>query len=436
MAVELLETLKEAITTYTALSPNTFFTVIAAGIAVYYVFSVLFAARSTMFLKAEPGDESEVESSTRTEKNLQENVLLPIPSASEKIEFEEISSPISLSVNEMQIVDNYMAPSEQTCTTLLPLEVTERLIGIEESTQNHNEPSDQSDALDVENSTECEKIPQKNILLPKPSARKYKRTPIILCQDAIEHQYGNTMKKAAKNLNVSISTLKRKCKDFGISEWQGPTAVNKKVNDSSLQSDTDEEDVGAIREPAGNRNIAPSARKYKTAPILLSQEAIEQQYGNTMLKAAKNLNVSISTLKRKCKKVGISEWQGPSAVKRKVNNSSNQSDTDEEDIGALHEPSAVNRNKDNLTIKAEYAGDMIKFHLHIIEATFETVMDEISTRFKLTPGSYKVKYLDEDKDRILLTSEQDLSDCIKTSRSSDQTAVRLHVESLHDQYPV
>jgi len=42
MALQLWETLKEAITVYTGLSPSTFFTVIALGLAVYYVFSSLF----------------------------------------------------------------------------------------------------------------------------------------------------------------------------------------------------------------------------------------------------------------------------------------------------------------------------------------------------------------------------------------------------------
>ncbi|CAH1430270.1 unnamed protein product [Lactuca virosa] len=46
MAVELLETLKEAITAYTGLSPNAFFTVLAAGVAIYYVVSVLFGGSS------------------------------------------------------------------------------------------------------------------------------------------------------------------------------------------------------------------------------------------------------------------------------------------------------------------------------------------------------------------------------------------------------
>ncbi|KAM0057911.1 putative cytochrome b5-like heme/steroid binding domain superfamily [Helianthus debilis subsp. tardiflorus] len=46
MAVEFLVTLEQLITAYTGLSPNTFFTVIAAGIVVYYIFSVLFGGSS------------------------------------------------------------------------------------------------------------------------------------------------------------------------------------------------------------------------------------------------------------------------------------------------------------------------------------------------------------------------------------------------------
>ncbi|CAH9069846.1 unnamed protein product [Cuscuta europaea] len=44
MALELWETLKAAITTYTGLSPATFFTVSALGLAIYYVASGLFGS--------------------------------------------------------------------------------------------------------------------------------------------------------------------------------------------------------------------------------------------------------------------------------------------------------------------------------------------------------------------------------------------------------
>ena len=47
MAIELWETLKESITVYTGLSPATFFTVIALGLALYYVVSELFGSSSS-----------------------------------------------------------------------------------------------------------------------------------------------------------------------------------------------------------------------------------------------------------------------------------------------------------------------------------------------------------------------------------------------------
>ncbi|KAI3815954.1 hypothetical protein L1987_15638 [Smallanthus sonchifolius] len=46
MAIELLETLKEAITANTRLTLNAFFTFIDAGVVVYYVFSVLVGGSS------------------------------------------------------------------------------------------------------------------------------------------------------------------------------------------------------------------------------------------------------------------------------------------------------------------------------------------------------------------------------------------------------
>ncbi|KAK1366607.1 Membrane steroid-binding protein 2 [Heracleum sosnowskyi] len=47
MAIELWETLKESITVYTGLSTATFFTVIALGLALYYVVSEFFSSSSS-----------------------------------------------------------------------------------------------------------------------------------------------------------------------------------------------------------------------------------------------------------------------------------------------------------------------------------------------------------------------------------------------------
>ncbi|XP_071707141.1 uncharacterized protein [Rutidosis leptorrhynchoides] len=135
------------------------------------------------------------------------------------------------------------------------------------------------------------------------------------------------------------------------------------------------------------------------------------------------VEVSPSTLKRKCK-----EHERPlNPTKRKVNQSRNQNDTNEEDSGAIRVPSPSEKLENILTIKAEYSDDMIRFDLLMSDATFVIVEREIGKRFELTTGIYKLKYCDEDSDWISLTSEQDMVYCIRCSKRLDRTLVRLRV---------
>ncbi|PWA78602.1 NIN-like protein [Artemisia annua] len=170
---------------------------------------------------------------------------------------------------------------------------------------------------------------------------------------------------------------------------------------------------------------ACSKEKRDTTEIELSREDIEQHYGKTMKKAAEELGVSLSTLKRKHSKLGMSGWQGPDLPQRKAYNS-NENQSNDKDNGVIQDPSPVKRNE-NTVIKAELADDIIKLHLGISEATFVTVENDIGKKFKLKHGTFKIKYLDEDEEWILMTSDQDLSDCIQNSRNVDRSAVRLRV---------
>ncbi|KAI7730003.1 hypothetical protein M8C21_024637, partial [Ambrosia artemisiifolia] len=169
-------------------------------------------------------------------------------------------------------------------------------------------------------------------------------------------------------------------------------------------------------------------KKFKIFQGKRSVEHYEKQFGKTMKNAAKNLNVSLSTFKRKLKALGIKEWPGPNFLKRNKNDSSIiQFNTNEEDNGAIEDTSAINLNKNVLTVKAEYEDDIIKFNLPISQATFVHVENEIGKKFKLSAKTYKLKYLDEDGDWITLTSDEELTDCIKSSRKSNRIVVRMRV---------
>ena len=92
----------------------------------------------------------------------------------------------------------------------------------------------------------------------------------------------------------------------------------------------------------------------------------------------------------------------------------------------LKDPSAVNRNKDIVTIKVAFEGDLIKFYLHISQATLGYVKKEINKRFK-SLGNYKLMLSNECGDLFLINYDRDMSKSIKWSRSAGQTAVRLRI---------
>ncbi|KAD5507431.1 hypothetical protein E3N88_15134 [Mikania micrantha] len=141
---------------------------------------------------------------------------------------------------------------------------------------------------------------------------------------------------------------------------------------------------------------------HKTAKKNLTREVIEKQFGKTMKEAAHHL-----------KDLGILEWRGPNSLKRKANDSwSIQINTNEANV-TTQEPSTVNINKNIMFIKADYADDMIRFDLHVSQATFATVEKTIGVKFKLNVGTFKLNYIDEYGDWILLSSDEEMKYYVK-----------------------
>ncbi|KAJ9555766.1 hypothetical protein OSB04_010380 [Centaurea solstitialis] len=184
------------------------------------------------------------------------------------------------------------------------------------------------------------------------------------CLPNFKYASGGELGDELRIIDVDNST-KRKIECFTIFEGA----------ESSSESEALEK-----RSSVGEGSLRPLKAKCKTTPISLSQEGI--------IEAAKNLYVSL---------------------KRKRND---VSDTNEEDKEAFEDPLANYREKNldenTVTIKVECADDMIKFTCPISSATFAAIVEEIGKRFKLEPSSYKLKYLDEDGDWILLACDEDM----------------------------
>ncbi|GKD05858.1 NIN-like protein, partial [Tanacetum coccineum] len=70
--------------------------------------------------------------------------------------------------------------------------------------------------------------------------------------------------------------------------------------------------------------------------------------------------------------------------------------------------------------------DVFTLNLPIPLATLAVVKKEINKRCKLNPETYKLKYLDEDEDWILMTSEEPIMHCIECQRTQPPDLAHLN----------
>ncbi|KAJ9555818.1 hypothetical protein OSB04_010432 [Centaurea solstitialis] len=140
-------------------------------------------------------------------------------------------------------------------------------------------------------------------------------------------------------------------------------------------------------------------------------EALEKK-GPMVKEVAKNLDASVF-------------------VKNLHKNQSDMNEEEEDKGGAIQDPLPIMGkmclDENVVTIKAEYAGDVIKFNLPIASTTFD-IIQKIVKKFKLDPAAcYKLKYLDhEDNEWILLTCDEDMKVSLQNGRNSSRV-VRLRL---------
>ncbi|CDO98518.1 unnamed protein product [Coffea canephora] len=216
-------------------------------------------------------------------------------------------------------------------------------------------------------------------------------------------------------------------------------AGNSNINSSVSTSTYPEQDnlESLVAEDAGfnaplSRDVDFSVNKesINSASDLdkLDRETIEKHFHLTLKDAAKGLKVSRSTLKRKCRKFNISRWprrnQGTcSATSIESNkdreipnakygqevshhNVSFQEGTNSSKHNSL--PAATIAKDSFMMIKAAY-GEIkkIKFPLPFSSPLVDLQM-EAASRLELEVRDFKLWYLDEDDDWILITRDADL----------------------------
>ncbi|KAH7550091.1 hypothetical protein JRO89_XS13G0133800 [Xanthoceras sorbifolium] len=81
-----------------------------------------------------------------------------------------------------------------------------------------------------------------------------------------------------------------------------------------------------------------------------------------------------------------------------------------------------------VTIKATFREDIIRFRISLSSGILE-LKEEVAKRLKLEVGTFDIKYLDDDKEWVLIACDADLQECLDISRSSGSNIIRL---SIHE----
>ncbi|KAH6806850.1 hypothetical protein C2S51_027958 [Perilla frutescens var. frutescens] len=188
--------------------------------------------------------------------------------------------------------------------------------------------------------------------------------------------------------------------------------------------------------------------KRKTS-LHLSLDVLKPHYGKKLKDVAEELGVGRSTIKRACREHGIGRWPGnkkqarnPSLFERESVQDPHQLEMRPSSSSSSRNPSlhqnvshanmestqhlSVEEAAEKAIIRVKYEEDTIKFEL-CLSLEVSKIFEEVVRRLNLKMDSFKLKYVDEDNEEILLSCDDDLQLCPKSQTATGKTCIQLFV---------
>ncbi|KAJ3675380.1 hypothetical protein LUZ60_004422 [Juncus effusus] len=233
----------------------------------------------------------------------------------------------------------------------------------------------------------------------------------------LQKYFSGSLKDAAKSLGVCPTTLKRICRQNGISRW--PSRKINKVNRSLKKIQTVINSVQGVEGGAFKYDPASGCLVTGPDPLRnpnsLSNPKLEpeQQEENPQFQFQHSNQFQNSSSTTDDSSSGSASSHP--TFRKKPNPNPNFNSTD--NVGQF------------ITVKASYKGDTVRFKL-LKHSGCDKLFEEIGKRFRLLEGGFQIKYRDDEEEWVNLSNDSDLRECVDVMDSIGSKNVKLLVKEM------
>ncbi|KAL6888536.1 hypothetical protein ACP4OV_009562 [Aristida adscensionis] len=228
--------------------------------------------------------------------------------------------------------------------------------------------------------------PRTQVGKKKKGKRKGEKTVSL---EELQQYFSGSLKDAARSLGVCPTTMKRICRQHGISRW--PFRKIAKANRSLDKIKRVFESVHCPSKPMADA-AAPPQKVLALAPALAPAD-VHRPPSLPCLSSA----------------LGVASSQGScQEPPHPKNTAMSRLSWDGGDTGVV-------------TVKASHRGDIVRFRVPC-SAGVAAVKAEVAKRLGLEEGAFDVKYLDDDNEWVLLSCDADFQECLTVVPAMSGTA--------------
>ncbi|CAO2829883.1 unnamed protein product [Amaranthus hypochondriacus] len=323
----------------------------------------------------------------------------------------------------------------------------------------------------------------------RPMEKKRSTAEKTVSLSVLQQYFSGSLKDAAKSIGVCPTTLKRICRQHGISRW--PSRKINKVNRSlrkiqtvldsvegvegGLQFDpTTGELVPArsvVRDPDAHKTLFMSSKCIAAKKCEISDFKVRNDSYISGNQAVQGLSVldsenrkqvekkssnSVEEMRKSDFNMGLrsdrNQYCHLRAVQSEMENddgliehnqatSSSMTDSSNASGSLSSSPNSNDKQRQpkdrtsnessgsRITIKATYNEDTIRFKFEPSAGCLH-LYEEVATRFKIQRGTFQLKYLDDEEEWVMLVSDSDLQECLEIMEYMGKNSLKFLVRDL------